>query len=106
MLIIRGVNVFPSQIEEVLMSIPAIEPHYQIVVDRKGYLDVIEVLGRGGRGHLRRDHGRPGALPARACRRRSTTCSTSRCAVKLKEPKTIQRSEGKAVRVVDKRKAL
>ena len=43
MLIIRGVNVFPSQIEEVLMSIPEIEPHYQIVVDRKGYLDVIEV---------------------------------------------------------------
>ena len=43
MLIIRGVNVFPSQIEEVLMSIPAIEPHYQIVVDRKGYLDIIEV---------------------------------------------------------------
>ena len=43
MLIIRGVNVFPSQIEEVLMSIPEIAPHYQIVVHRKGYLDVIEV---------------------------------------------------------------
>ena len=43
MLIIRGVNVFPSQIEEVLMSIPEIEPHYQIVVDRKGYLDMVEV---------------------------------------------------------------
>ena len=64
MLIIRGVNVFPSQIEEVLMSIPEIEPHYQIVVDRKGYLDMHRGVGRGGRGHLRRDDGRPGALPA------------------------------------------
>src|SRR5665811_2287772 len=43
MLIIRGVNVFPSQIEEVLMKIKGIEPHYLIVVDRKNYLDYIEV---------------------------------------------------------------
>ncbi len=43
MLIIRGVNVFPSQIEEVLMTHPGVEPHYQIVVDRKGHLDMVEV---------------------------------------------------------------
>ena len=43
MLIIRGVNVFPSQIEEVLMTIPQIEPHYQILVDRKDHLDMVEV---------------------------------------------------------------
>ena len=106
MLIISGVNVFPSQIEEVLMSIP---DDRAALPDRgrpQGLPRHHRGVGRGGRGHLRRDHGRPGALPARACRRRSTTCSTSRCAVKLKEPKTIQRSEGKAVRVVDRRKAL
>ena len=43
MLIIRGVNVFPSQIEHVLMSIEGVEPHYQIIVDREGALDVMEV---------------------------------------------------------------
>ena len=104
MLIIRGVNVFPSQIEEVLMSIP---DDRAALPDRRrpqGLPRRHRGLGRGGRGHLRRDHGRPGALPAKACRRRSTTCSTSRWRCKLKEPKTIQRSEGKAVRVVDRRK--
>ena len=78
MLIIRGVNVFPSQIEEVLMSIPEIEPHYQIVVDRKGYLDVIEVWVEVGEDIFARDHGRPGALRAQGAGSSSTTCSTSR----------------------------
>lgn len=44
MLIIRGVNVFPSQIESVLMGFEGTEPHYQIIVDRKGSLDDIEVM--------------------------------------------------------------
>lgn len=43
MLIIRGVNVFPSQIEHALLQVPGIEPHYHIVVDRVGTLDTIEV---------------------------------------------------------------
>ena len=43
MLIIRGVNVFPSQIEAVLMEVEGTEPHYQIIVDRKGALDDVEV---------------------------------------------------------------
>jgi phenylacetate-CoA ligase len=43
MLIIRGVNVFPSQIEHVLMSMEGVEPHYQIIVDRQGALDIMEV---------------------------------------------------------------
>jgi phenylacetate-CoA ligase len=45
MLIIRGVNVFPSQIESVLIAIESIGPHYQINVYRKGYLDELEVVG-------------------------------------------------------------
>ena len=43
MLIIRGVNIFPSQIEEVLMQVQEVEPHYLIVVERKNYLDTLEV---------------------------------------------------------------
>jgi len=46
MLIIKGVNVFPSQIEEVLVAIEGCEPHYQLVVDRKGALDVLESVLR------------------------------------------------------------
>jgi phenylacetate-CoA ligase len=44
MLIIRGVNVFPSQIEEAILSVSGIEPHYMIIVDREGHLDTLEVL--------------------------------------------------------------
>ena len=43
MLIIRGVNIFPSQIETILMGVEGIEPHYLLIVDRKGNLDALEV---------------------------------------------------------------
>ena len=105
MLIIRGVNVFPSQIEEVLMSIPAIEPHYQIVVDRKGYLDIIEVWVEVGEDIFAETMGDLERFQ-RGVQAQIYNVLNIQCAVKLKEPKTIQRSEGKAVRVVDKRKAL
>jgi len=102
MLIIRGVNVFPSQIEEVLMGIPNIEPHYQIVVDRKGYLDVVEVWIEVGEDIFAETMG---ALERfeRMVQARLYSVLNIQVAVKLKEPKAIQRSEGKAVRVVDKR---
>ena len=45
MLIIRGVNVFPTQIEELILKMPALAPHYQLVVSRDGHLDKLEVLG-------------------------------------------------------------
>jgi phenylacetate-CoA ligase len=103
MLIIRGVNVFPSQIEEVLMGVPEIEPHYQIVVDRKGYLDMVEVWIEVGEdifpdtmGDLERFE--------RSVQSRIYNVLGIQVKVRLKEPKTIQRSEGKAVRVFDKRK--
>jgi phenylacetate-CoA ligase len=44
MLIIRGVNVFPSQIEELILRIPALAPHYQLVVTRDGHLDSLELM--------------------------------------------------------------
>jgi len=105
MLIIRGVNVFPSQIEEVLMSIPAIEPHYQIVVDRKGYLDVIEVWVEVGEDLFAETMGDLERFQ-RGVQAQIYNVLNIQAAVKLKEPKTIQRSEGKAVRVVDRRTVL
>jgi len=105
MLIIRGVNVFPSQIEEVLMSIPEIEPHYQIVVDRKGYLDVIEVWVEVGEDIFAETMGDLERFQRRV-QAQIYNVLNIQAAVKLKEPKTIQRSEGKAVRVVDRRKPL
>ncbi len=105
MLIIRGVNVFPSQIEEVLMSIPEIEPHYQIVVDRKGYLDVIEVWVEVGEDIFAETMGDLERFQRRV-QAQIYNVLNIQAAVKLKEPKTIQRSEGKAVRVVDRRTAL
>ena len=105
MLIIRGVNVFPSQIEEVLMSIPEIEPHYQIMVDRKGYLDIIEVWVEVGEDIFAETMGDLERFQ-RGVQAQIYNVLNIQVAVKLKEPKAIQRSEGKAVRVVDKRKAL
>ena len=52
MLIIRGVNVFPSQIESVLMEMEGVEPHYQLIVDREGQLDNLEVQVEVDEGHL------------------------------------------------------
>ena len=105
MLIIRGVNVFPSQIEEVLMGIPEIEPHYQIVVDRKGYLDIIEVWVEVGEDIFAETMGDLERFQ-RSVQARVFNVLNIQVAVKLKEPRTIQRSEGKAVRVVDRRTAL
>jgi phenylacetate-CoA ligase len=103
MLIIRGVNVFPSQIEEVLMSIPSIEPHYQIVVDRKGHLDMVEVWIEVGEDIFPETMGDLERFE-RGVQARINSVLGIQVKVRLKEPKTIQRSEGKAVRVVDKRK--
>jgi phenylacetate-CoA ligase len=102
MLIIRGVNVFPSQIEEVLMTIPEVEPHYQIVVDRKGHLDMVEVWIEVGEDIFGETMGQLERFE-RAVQQRLYSVLNIQVKVKLKEPKTIARSEGKAVRVVDKR---
>ena len=103
MLIIRGVNVFPSQIEEVLMSIPEIEPHYQIVVDRKGYLDVVEVWIEVGEDIFGETMGQLESFE-RMVQQRLYSVLNIQVKVRLKEPRTIARSEGKAVRVIDRRK--
>lgn len=102
MLIIRGVNVFPSQIESVLLQIDEVEPHYQIIVDRKGRLDDVELLVEVSSSFFSDQVKRLEQLGNRI---RSEIESTLGLAVRVRlvEPKTIERSEGKARRVIDKR---
>ena len=102
MLIIRGVNVFPSQIEHVLMSIEGVEPHYQIIVDRKDSLDIMEVQVEVREGVFSDEVKVLERLGKKIEREIKDLLGTS-CRVKLVEPKTIERSEGKAKRVIDKR---
>ncbi|MBI5558313.1 MAG: phenylacetate--CoA ligase [Deltaproteobacteria bacterium] len=103
MLIIRGVNVFPSQIEHVLISIEGVEPHYQIIVDREGTLDTLEVQVEVSDTIFSDEVKKLEGLPKKIQNEIKDLLGVS-CRVKLVEPKSIQRSEGKAKRVIDKRK--
>lgn len=103
MLIIRGVNVFPSQIESVLMEIDGVEPHYQLVVDREGTLDTLTVMVEVGE-HIFSDKVSPLQDLERRISKNIKEFFGVSAKIKLVEPKTIARSEGKAVRVIDNRK--
>jgi phenylacetate-CoA ligase len=103
MLIIRGVNVFPSQIEHILMSIEGVEPHYQIIVEREGALDIMEVQVEVSENIFSDEVKVLEGLSKRIEREIKDLLGIS-CKIKLVEPKTIQRSEGKAKRVIDNRK--
>jgi phenylacetate-CoA ligase len=103
MLIIRGVNVFPSQIESVLMTIEGVEPHYQLIVSREGSLDLLEVQVEVGE-TVFSDEIKGLETLARRIEHEIKDLLGVSSKVKLVEPKTIQRSEGKAKRVIDNRK--
>lgn len=103
MLIIRGVNVFPSQIESVLMEIDEVEPHYQLVVDRKDSLDTLTVKVEVNEKIFSDEVKKLQGLEQRITHRVKESFGVS-VKVQLVEPKSIQRSEGKAVRVIDNRK--
>lgn len=103
MLIIRGVNVFPSQIETVLTSIEGVSPHYLIVVDRVGNLDTLEIQVEMAPNMFTDEIRKIEALSSRITKAIEQALGLS-VTVKLVDPKTIERSEGKAKRVVDKRK--
>ena len=103
MLIIRGVNVFPSQIEGVLMQIEGVEPHYQLIVDREGNLDTLEVQVEVNEKVFSDEIKQLERLEKRIEKDIKELFGVT-CKCKLVEPKTIQRSEGKAKRVIDKRK--
>ncbi|MEJ5186319.1 MAG: phenylacetate--CoA ligase [Candidatus Geothermincolales bacterium] len=103
MLIIRGVNVFPSQVEAVLMQIPGLSPHYQLVVDRVGSLDVLEVQVEVSPEIFSDEIKQLESLQQRIADEIQSYLGIG-VKVRLMEPRSIQRSEGKAVRVIDKRK--
>ena len=103
MLIIRGVNVFPSQVESVLLELEGVGPHYQMIVDRKGNLDSltiqVELPEESFTGEIRK---------LEALRKTISAAVTSTLGIaaeiRLVGPRSIERFEGKAVRVIDRRK--
>ncbi len=103
MLIIRGVNVFPSQIEAVLLDIPGVAPHYQLIVEREGHLDTLEVMVEVDES-LFSDEVKGLQILAQKIERQIKDFLTVSVKVRLVEPRSIPRSEGKAQRVIDKRK--
>ena len=101
MLIIRGVNVFPSQVEHVILEL-GMEPNYQIVVTRENNLDVMEVYIEMSEKMFSDSVRRIEETEARIKAAMQTTLGVS-AVIHLVEPQSIPRSEGKAVRVIDKR---
>ena len=102
MLIIRGVNVFPTQIESVLLSVEGVEPHYQIIVDRERHLDEIEIWIEVC-DTVFSDEMRGLEELERRVRAEMDSVLGISARIKLVEPKTITRIEGKARRVIDRR---
>jgi len=102
MLIIRGVNVFPSQIEQVLFEIEGVEPHYQLVIERNGQLDDLEVQVEMNESLFSDEIKNLEKIEQKIEHRLQSTLSIH-ANVKLVEQKSIPRSEGKAKRVIDKR---
>jgi phenylacetate-CoA ligase len=102
MLIIRGVNVFPSQIEDVLLKVEGIEPHYQLVVDRKGALDDIEVKIEVAEEIFPETMAEMVAFTKKVAARLHSVLGLH-AKVTLVEPGSIERTTGKAKHVVDRR---
>lgn len=103
MLIIRGVNVFPSQIESVLLEMSETEPHYLLIVDREGSLDVLKLLVEVQEQFFSDEIRQLEGLRKKITANIQGTLGIS-VEVKLVEPKTIERTAGKSKRVIDNRK--
>jgi phenylacetate-CoA ligase len=103
MLIIRGVNVFPSQIESVLVKMTEVSPNYQIIVDRVDNFDTLEVQVEVAPEFFSDEVKRLEMLSEKI-RNKIQNVLNINIKVTLVEPKTIERSMGKAKRVIDKRK--
>ncbi len=101
MMIVRGVNVFPSQIEEILLAVPELSPHYQIDLSREGRLDVMTVLVEASRDRSLTAAERDRTARDVADRIKGNIGVTA--AVEVMEPGSVVRSSGKAVRIVDRR---
>ena len=103
MLIIRGVNVFPSQVEAVICEIPELEPHYKLIVDRVNNLDSFEVQVEVKEDFYSDGMGEILRLKKQITHKLQSVLGISPD-IKLVEPRSIERSEGKAKRVEDRRK--
>ena len=102
MLIIKGVNVYPSQIEDVLYAVEGCQPHYQLVVDRKGALDTLEIRIEVTENIFFDEMKLQKAFLENVEHRIDSVLGVG-AVVKLVEPNSIPRAEGKATRVIDKR---
>ncbi len=103
MIVVRGINVFPSQIEHVLVGIEGTQPYYQIVVDRKAHqLDQVEVLVEVEKKFFSDEIKKLNELRDKI-KKEITAVLSIGVKVTLVEPKTIERSMGKSKRIVDKR---
>ncbi len=100
MLIIRGVNVFPTQIETQICAIEGLTPHYQIEVDKKGNMDTIKVQVEVATGIHISDH----EILMKKLNHKIKTFIGISAAIELKQTNELPRSQGKAQRVLDKRK--
>lgn len=103
MVVIRGVNVFPSQVESVLVGIPGVAPHYLLVVDRVGSSDTLEIRVEVTEEMFSDTVGSMQTLNRTISERIKSTLGVM-AKIVLVEPKTLPRSEGKAKRVQDNRK--
>jgi phenylacetate-CoA ligase len=103
MLIIRGVNVFPSQIESILVGIEGVEPQYLLIVDREGNLDTLQLQVEVDESLFSDEIKVLQGLSRKIEKEIKDTLGVT-CSVKLVEPKTIERTEGKAKRVIDNRR--
>ena len=102
MMIIKGVNVFPSQIESVLFTMPHIGPHYQLILRKKNFMDTLEVQVELVDASLLERYSELDALQHKIRAALKTVLGLD-CKVTLVPPRTIKRFEGKAKRIVDLR---
>lgn len=105
MLIVRGVNIFPQQVEDVLLRVDGVEPHYRLIVDREGVMDSLEVEVEMAEAMFS-DEVKVVLALERRIEHELRACLGLQTTVRLVNPKTIERSEGKAKRVVDRRSIL
>ncbi len=103
MLIIRGVNIFPSQVESVILEMEEFEPHYLLIVDREHNLDTLKVLIEVREEFYSDEINRMIELKKKVSHRLREVIGVS-ASIRLVEPRTLERSEGKAKRVIDNRK--
>ena len=105
MLIIRGVNVFPSQVESVILELEEFEPHYLLVVDRVNNTDSLQVQVEVRQEFYSDEMNKMLALKKKITHRLQSVLGLTPD-VGIVEPRSIERSQGKAKRVIDNRKLL